>query len=201
MRIYALSILLLLFALADKRSNEEMQQQPPVYLQNASFEDQPQDATVPTDWHPCNPGTTPDILPGFWGVDTEPSDGETYVGLITREDGSRESIGQRLSAPLKQKECYQMVLDLAHSYTYAGYNKAIKLRVWGGQSLCDKAELLFQTEFIENEDWETFKFKFAPQKGDVKYLIFEAFYRENDATRRGNVLIDNIQPIKVCPRA
>lgn len=169
-------------------------------LQNPSFEDQPQDATTPTDWHPCNPGTTPDILPGFWGVETEPSDGETYVGLITRPDGSTESIGQRLSIPLKKGECYQMVMDLAHSYTYAGYNEPIKLRVWGGRRLCDKGQLLFETEFIKNEDWKTFQFKFVV-KEEVNYLILEAFYSESNSTRRGNVLIDNIRPLKTCPRA
>ncbi len=171
-----------------------------IYLKNPSFEDQPQDATTPTDWHPCNPGTTPDILPGFWGVETEPSEGETYVGLITRSDGSREAIGQRLSRPLKAKSCYRLVLDLAHSYTYAGYNKPIKLRVWGGSNFCEKRELLWETEFIENEDWKTFTLNLLPKK-EVKYLILEAFYREENATRQGNVLIDNIRPIQICPRA
>ncbi len=171
-----------------------------VYLKNPSFEDQPQDATTPTDWHPCNPGTTPDILPGFWGVETEPSEGETYVGLITRSDGSREAIGQRLSRPLKAKECYRLTLDLAHSYTYAGYNKPVKLRIWGGTSLCEKGELLDETDFIENEDWKTFKFDLLPEK-EVKYLILEAFYKEENANRQGNILIDNIRPLQICPRA
>ncbi len=190
---------MLVFLFAARQPRE--QQAKIIYLQNASFEDQPQDATVPTDWHPCNPGTTPDILPGFWGVDEEPSDGETYVGLITREDGSREAIGQRLSEPFKQNECYRLILDLAHSDTYAGYNRPIKLRVWGGESLCDKKVLLFETEFIENTDWETFQFSFFIKHAGINYLILEAFYREEHAARRGNILIDNIRPIKICPRA
>ena len=66
-----------------------------IYLTNASFEGEPQDATVPTGWFACELGTTPDILPGFWGVYSESSEGETYLGLITREDGTFESIGQR----------------------------------------------------------------------------------------------------------
>ena len=33
-----------------------------IYLENASFEGSPQDATVPIGWHPCEAGTTPDIL-------------------------------------------------------------------------------------------------------------------------------------------
>ncbi|MCB0682774.1 MAG: hypothetical protein KDC32_18010, partial [Saprospiraceae bacterium] len=45
-------------------------------FQNPSFEgDEPQDATVPAGWFPCKEGTTPDILPGVWGVHTEPAEG------------------------------------------------------------------------------------------------------------------------------
>ena len=59
-----------------------------IRLENASFEDEPQDATMPQRWHSCKRGSTPDILPGFWGVYLEPYDGDSYVGLITRQDGS-----------------------------------------------------------------------------------------------------------------
>ena len=105
-----------------------------IYLNNASFEGEPQDATVPVGWFPCARGTTPDILPGPWGVTTESSDGDTYVGLITREDGTWESIGQRLKSPVKPRECYTFTLDLAHSDTYSGYNNPLKLRIWGGET-------------------------------------------------------------------
>src|SRR5689334_15278944 len=50
-----------------------------IELFNPSFEDTPQDATMPQGWTGCKEGTTPDILPGFWGVYTPPSDGQTYV--------------------------------------------------------------------------------------------------------------------------
>ena len=79
-----------------------MSQEKTVWLNNASFEGVPQDATTPSGWQECELGTTPDILPGFWNVYTEASDGETFIGLITRDDGSFESIGQRLSSPLKE---------------------------------------------------------------------------------------------------
>lgn len=168
-------------------------------LLNASFEGEPQDATVPVGWHACAPGTTPDILPGVWGVYTEASEGDTYVGLITRDDGTWESIGQRLTVPLKDKECYKFTLDLAHSKTYSGYNLPIKLRIWGGNTKCQKNQLLLETDFIDHSDWKTYNVKFTT-KGEIRYIIFEAFYKDGTFSRRGNILIDNLSKLKKCPR-
>ena len=58
-----------------------------IELDNASFEGAPQDATLPQGWFACQMGTTPDILPGVWGVIMEPSDGDSYIGLITLRYG------------------------------------------------------------------------------------------------------------------
>ena len=52
-----------------------------IWLENASFEDEPQDATMPQGWRGWKKGTTPDILPGSWGVYLEPYDGDSYVDL------------------------------------------------------------------------------------------------------------------------
>ena len=82
---------------------------------NPSFEGIPQDATMPTGWHSCKQGTTPDIMPGPWGVNTEAFDGETYMGLITRENGTWESVEQRLSETLKKGECYTFDAKLCYS--------------------------------------------------------------------------------------
>lgn len=168
-------------------------------LLNPSFEGDPQDATVPVAWHACAPGTTPDILPGVWGVYSEPSDGDTFVGLITREDGTFESIGQRLISPLKKNECYQFSLDLAHSKTYSGYNKPIKLRIWGGNTKCEKRQLLLETDFINHSAWKTYKLKFTTEE-EVRYIIFEAHFKEGNFSRRGNIMIDNVTTIIKCPR-
>ena len=110
-----------------------------IFLDNASFEGEPQDATTPVGWLPCERGTTPDILPGPWGVYQEASDGDTYVGLITRDDGTWESIGQRLKQTLQPKDCYTFFLDLAHSNTYAGIQFASSIENMGrNYPLCQK---------------------------------------------------------------
>jgi len=50
-----------------------------IFLNNPSFEDTPSDATTPMGWFECEEYTTPDILPGYWGVYDEAVEGETYV--------------------------------------------------------------------------------------------------------------------------
>lgn len=171
-----------------------------IYLQNASFEGKAQDATVPVGWHPCELGTTPDILPGPWNVYQESSAGETYVGLITRDDGSWESIGQRLRRPIKSNDCYSFSIDLAHSRTYSGYNRPIRLRVWGCQTRCSKDQLLLETDLIRNLDWETFEIEFYAKK-TINYIVLEAYCEGTGPKCRGNILIDNITPLKQCIRA
>ena len=88
-----------------------------IQLANASFEGEHADATMPQEWSACQRGSTPDILPGSWGVYLEPFEGTSYIGLITREDGSYESIGQKLSTPIQTRECYRFTVELAHSNT------------------------------------------------------------------------------------
>ena len=191
--------LLLIFCLSAIYANA---QEKIIKLQNSSFEGEPQDATTPVGWHPCQLGATPDIFPGIWGVTNEASDGETYVGLITRPNSTFESIGQRLTEPLQAGECYYFSIDVGHSKTYMGYDKPIKLRVWGGTTKCEKDLLIGKTGFIKKEEWETIEFKIYPKQGaPINYLIFEAYYADKEFSRMGNVLLDNVSVIKKCNRA
>jgi len=167
---------------------------------NPSFEDEPSDATTPQGWLPCDEMTTPDILPGFWGVYNEPSHGETYVGIITRENGTYEQFGQRLSGTLKKNLCYNGAVDLAHSHIYSGYNRPIKLRIYLGDSKCSKDHLIFESTVINHKKWKTYQFSFKPE-ANYDYIILEAFYQEGDFSHKGNILIDYLRPIMRCGNA
>lgn len=173
-----------------------------VRLVNASFEGDAQDASMPINWFPCEPGSTPDILPGPWGVYTEASEGETFMGLISREDGTIESVGQRLAKPLDKGECYSLKVDLAHSPSYSSYNRPIQLRIWGCRTKCGKDQLLGESKVIDQEDWETYEFKFGT-KTEINYIILEAYYlpSSTEPGRKGNILIDNLSEIRPCRRA
>ena len=169
-------------------------------INNASFEGIHSDATMPNGWFAVDYGTTPDILPHYWGVYNEPMDGESYVGLITRQDGSNESIGQRLATSLKEGSCYKLGIALAHSDTYTGYNKPLYLRIWISDKNQEKQQLIFKSPLIESLDWQYFNFEFAPKK-DMQYIILEAFISEDRPSYKGNILIDNMSFIQVCQRA
>ncbi len=171
-----------------------------LYWQNPSFEGEPQDATVPVGWLPCEDGTTPDILPGYWGVYQEAAEGDTFVGLITRQDGSWESITQRLSATIPAEDCYTFNLDLARSSTYSGYNAPLKLRVWGSTSRCTKDQLLFESPLIEHNNWRKYLIEFTAEQ-PIRYIILEAYHRDGRFSHRGNILLDNLSILQKCPRA
>lgn len=170
-----------------------------IRLNNPSFEDEPADATVPMGWFPCERGTTPDILPGFWGVYEEASEGETYMGLITRPNGSHESVTQRLSAPLVKDWCYNFSIDIAHSDVYADFNEPVKFRVYIGNSKCKKSQLIYESELIDFTEWETIKIDFKPNK-KAKFILFEAYNPTKGKFPAGNVLLDNISPIRICSK-
>jgi len=169
------------------------------FLTNPSMEDKPADATMPSGWFAGSEGTTPDILPGYWGVYLEPEDGETYVGLISRRDGSYESISQRLEEKLDDKSCYTMSFYLAHSENYSGYNTPLKLRVWIANKKNKREQLIYTSPLITDEEWSLHKIDFYPAK-KMKYLIIEA-YNDDSQPNEGNILIDAITGPKVCNKA
>lgn len=168
-----------------------------IFWENPSFEGEPQDATVPIGWLPCEEGTTPDILPGFWGVYKEAADDETYVGLITRQDGSWESITQRLASTIQHEDCYTFSLDLAHSKTYSGYNEPLQLRIWGSRDKCTKDQLLFESPLIDQVNWKKYLVEFTAES-PIRYIILEAYRKRRG--KQGNILLDNLSPLQKCPR-
>ncbi len=180
-----------------------------IELENPSFEDAPKDATTPTYWAACGKYTTPDILPGYndynqliWDVDHQPTDGETFVGLIAREDNTREYIGQKLSKPLEADVCYSFSLDLAKSRYYAGYNETLVLKIWLSNEQCKRKELI-EYIVVDNEEWINHKV-ILMASDTYRYIIFEVYYEdklnssEPKSPYRGNVLIDNISTIQKC---
>jgi len=172
-----------------------------ITLSNSSFEGNPNDASMPTGWHHCKNGTTPDILPGPWGVVKEAFEGETFLGLITREDGTWESIEQRLSEPMKGGYCYNFNMMLSYSKRYAGYNLPLKLRIWGSSDKCGREQLLAQTKFVRHTHWQKYNFEFFPKK-DINYIIIEAHFADGVfVTYKGNILIDDLSEIRQCDRA
>lgn len=172
-----------------------------IYLRNASFEDRPQEAKTPVGWESCGEYSSPDVLPGPWGVYQKATDGNTFVGLISREDGTWEMMGQRLSRPLEAQTCYEFSISLARSPAYTGYNKPVRLRIWAGNDLCDKRQLLLKSEAIDHYEWKTYDFMFYTETR-YSYILIECFYKEGAlVSYRGNLLMDGASGFQACKRA
>jgi len=171
-----------------------------IVIDNGSFEGIPADATMPAGWFAGSKGTTPDILPGYWGVYNEPEDGESYVGIITRQDGSYECLSQRVPSAMEAELCYSMSLFLAFSDNYTGYNTPIKLKIWIGSSKNAKEQLVFTSPTVKSEEWKKFLFEFIPDK-DMYYIMFEAYNDDGDTAHKGNILIDKVSSIYLCNKA
>lgn len=187
------------------------QKDAPIVLTNPSFEDLPKMGETPTGWYNCGKAgeTPPDVQPGGWTVAKPANHGQTYLGLVVRDNETWEGVGQRLSRPLESGQCYEFSLDLCRAELYlsvsrvtgedVNYAVPARVRIWGGMGYCDSRELLAETSIITNTRWLTYNFRFNP-KGNYTYLMIEAYYKTPILfPTNGNVLVDNASAIKPVP--
>jgi len=179
-----------------------------IFLENASFEGIPRTGLTPKGWANCseNPEIMPDIHPsGVHGVNKRPVHGDTYIALLTDENGQLEKVSQQLTKPLIAEQCYFFKLSLCRTSQYKSttrilvedkdYGTPIKLTIWGGNDACQKMEKLAESNLVNNTNWLDFVFTFQPKK-NYKYLILEAGSDDPVlANTNGHVLIDNASPI------
>ena len=90
------------------------QKDAPIVLTNPSFEDLPKMGETPTGWYNCGKAgeTPPDVQPGGWTVAKPANHGQTYLGLVVRDNETWEGVGQRLPRPVEAGQCYEFSLDL-----------------------------------------------------------------------------------------
>jgi len=183
-------------------------QQGVIVLRNASFEDAPRHSQTPRDWIDCgfSGESEPDTQPcGEFGVTMLPLEGDTYLGMVVRDNETWERVSQRLSSPLEGGKCYEFSIHLARSPQYlsqsriteqlVNYNKGIRLRVYAGFSPCSRQELLAQSSVIKNSTWQRFNFTLEPTQ-NYTFIIFEAFYEDSKLEPyNGNILLDNASAI------
>lgn len=197
----------------------EVAAQKEIFLKNPSFEDIPRAGGIGYSgpirgWHDCAtaafPGeSAPDIHPHpeAWKVNKSAVDGNTFLGLVVRQNDSWEFLSQALSSPIEAGQCYQFSIYLAKSETYMGlrdysgptdgparftrpFLTPAVLRVWGGSSLCDKDELLIESGPVDNLKWDIYGFKVEPKQSH-RFVIFEAFYKTPTLVPyNGHVLVD-----------
>lgn len=200
----ALFVLFIPISMLGQESSEIIQ------LINPSFEDMPRHSKAPRAWSDCGfkGESAPDIQPsGIFSVTKPAADGNTYLGLVVRDNDTWESVGQELSRPLEKGKCYSFSIALCRSELYvsisrlsdqtANYTTPAKLRIYGGNAYCEKKELLAESPLIANTRWQDYDFKLEPAK-NYSFLILEAYYKTPTlVTYNGNLLVDNFSDIKV----
>jgi len=186
-----------------------------IHFTNPSFEGNPNEGgitrnSLPGGWMDCGfrGETAPDVHPvrgGNFSVNKLAADGNTYIGMVTRDNDTWEQIGQKLSQPIKAGKCYSFSIALSRSETYlsqsrqtgnpSNYVKPITVRFYGGNEHCGKQDLLTTSPIIKNSRWLQYEFTISPNE-DYKYFTIEAFYKTPTLyPSNGNVLIDNLSPI------
>ncbi|MCW5921060.1 MAG: OmpA family protein [Saprospiraceae bacterium] len=181
----------------------------PINFANPSFEDLPRSGVTPSGWYDCgSPGETPpDVQPGQFDVTKPPSHGNSYLGLVVRDNETWEGVAQRLSRPLEKGQCYEFTMDICRSELYlstskltgqsANYATPAKLRIWGGTGFCSKAELLYETSVVTNTRWLGHTFRLSPKNSNYSFIFFEAYYKTPVLfPYNGNILLDNASAIK-----
>lgn len=183
-------------------------QQGTIVLRNASFEDAPRHSQTPRDWIDCgfSGESEPDTQPcGEFGVTMLPLEGDTYLGMVVRDNETWERVSQRLSSPLEGGKCYEFSIHLARSLQYlsnsrvteqlVNYNKGVRLRIYAGFSPHSRQELLAQSSVVKNSTWQRFDFTLEPTQ-NYTFLIFEAFYEASKLEPyNGNILLDKASAI------
>lgn len=190
----------------------------PIIIVNPSFEAIPGEGSLngpmPRGWYDCGfPGeTVPDVHPkegGAFQVTKESFDGNTYIGMVVRENDTWERISQRLTAPLEAGKCYEFSIALCRSELYVSpsrvdgemknYTTPAKLRIWGGASYCERSELLAESPMVVNTRWLKYDFRFEPAQTH-NFFVLEVFYKTpTPFPYNGNILLDNASNIVPIP--
>ena len=97
------------------------QAQKTIQLRNPSFEDKPAIGKAPSAWKNCGfkGESPPDVQPcGAFEVTTLASDGNTYLGLVTRDNDTWEKVGTKLSRKMEAGIVYEFKIQLTRSAQY-----------------------------------------------------------------------------------
>ena len=186
-----------------------------VAIENPSFENMAMASFTPSGWMDCGfPGESPvDIQPsGAWEVYQSAEDGRTYMGMVTRENGTWEAVGQKLSTPLKENNCYTFSVFLCRSNEYwsavipdsladrttpvvlpeKNFIQPVVLQLWAGIEPCQGLQLLGESPIIDHTDWRKYEYSCLLDI-NAEYLIVMAYYAQGtNMPYNGNLLVDHM---------
>ncbi len=183
------------------------QGQVPIYLQNPSFEDEPGRSKTPLGWYLCGPPnrTPPDVHPhDLFEVTQAPADGQTYLGMVARGDGTTEAIGQQLPTAM-QPGAYQLDFYAAVSAEYFSYSEAVNqlvhfdaplhLAIYGSAEPCGQAQLLGRSALITHTEWKSHRLVLRARQAVTRLLLQVEHPEGHTLPRHGSMLLDGLSPL------
>lgn len=167
------------------------------YITNPGFEGPDGIEVIPEDWFAgCGTMNTPDTQPGWWNVENKPYEGNSYINLLFKEDGTTESVYQKLAAPLQAGACYMIEIQLAQAcqdslsnlFPY-DLNHPGDLIIRGSTTYgCSNGQILASFQQVSNCKWKTYYAIFQADS-NLNYIYVE-FTKGTSLFQNGSVLID-----------
>lgn len=179
-----------------------------IQLSNPSFEDLPGPGHPPLGWYFCGPvdETPPDVQPISAMQVTMPAyHGLSFAGLVVRDNGTYEALGQQLSPALKPGHCYRFRIHAARSPLFisisrstlepADFTQAVRLQLWAGDKHCAFQQLLAETPTITDTTWQAYELAFHAEAAyDQLFLV-----AKNDPSYgnsyNGHIMLDKASPL------
>ena len=168
------------------------------FIRNGSFEGTPGIENIPEFWQAgCGSINTPDTQPGWWNVELPPQDGETYLDLLYKEDGTKESVYQELENPLPAGSCFLIEIHLAQAcqdsisnlYHFDLNNPGDLVIRGSSEYSCTDGKVLGTFEADSNCRWRKYYAVF--QAYEVINFIYLEFSKGSQPEENGSILIDN----------
>lgn len=170
------------------------------YITNPGFEGPDGVEVIPEDWFAgCGVMNTPDTQPGWWNIENKPHEGKSYINLLFKEDGTTESVYQKLAEPLLPDACYLIEIYLAQAcqdslsglYPY-NLNHPGDLVIRGSTSYgCSNGQILAKFEQVSNCKWRPYYSVF--QADSVINYVYLEFEKGASVFLNGSVLIDQFK--------
>lgn len=184
------------------------------YIQNGTLLG-PIGAQPPDYWYSCHEWADPDIMQVFIPNNGDPAiyptDGTTLLLMRARGvhyDGrhpirSREYMSQELINPLLQHNCYTFKADLCYS-PWANINDTedpnvsypLTLQAWGAHKNCSTTTLLFESDPVNNIEWQEFSFDILVENDDYTHLFLQVNWDTvniKGEAYNGIILLDNLR--------
>ena len=143
---------------------------------------------------------------------------DRFLSMVTRDNGTWESISQELDKPLRAERKYLWKMYLATSRDLQSISALLRDRIrqkpnqvgfpleemkfdsptrifiLGGSEPCQEEEILYHSPVIDHQEWKMYKIKLEP-KTDISSIKLGVIYGNLTRETNGNILFDGISNI------